>query len=65
MRDLLDLELNYVGGAGAHCSPSAPKEKKGNNGFGNGADENRAAPGGSGKTGAGKEGSFGDARGER
>ena len=38
---------------------------KGTNGFGNGADENRAAPGGSGKTGGGKEGSFGDERGER
>ena len=68
MRDLLDLELNYVSGAGECCSPcppSEPKLKKGNNGFGNGADANRAAPGGSGKTGGGKEGSFGDDRGER
>ena len=71
MRDLLDLELNYVSGAGECCSPCPPtcetptKTKKGNNGFGNGADANRAAPGGSGKTGAGKEGSFGDERGER
>ena len=66
MRDLLDLELNYVSGAGTSCSPTPPsKDKKGNNGFGNGADEDRAAPGGSGATGGGKEGSFGDDRGER
>ena len=34
-------------------------EKKGNNGFGNGADANLAAPGGSGATGGGKEDSVG------
>ena len=71
MRDLLDLELNYVSGAGSSCSPCPPspcestKQKKGNNGFGTGADADRAAPGNSGKTDGGKEGSFGDDRGER
>jgi hypothetical protein len=39
--------------------------KKGNNGFGNGADANLAAPGNSGSTGGGKEGSVGDDRGPR
>jgi hypothetical protein len=39
--------------------------KKGNNGFGNGADANLAAPGNSGSTGGGKEGSVGDDRGAR
>ena len=64
MRDLLEFELQAVTGAGS--SPCAPtKQKKGNNGFGNGADANRAAPGNSGKTGGGKAGSVGDERGER
>ncbi|MEO6152517.1 MAG: hypothetical protein ABIT09_06515 [Croceibacterium sp.] len=71
MRDLLDLELNYVSGAGECCSPCPPtcdepgKTKKGNNGFGNGADANLAAPGGSAPTGGGKDGSVGDYRGAR
>jgi hypothetical protein len=74
MRDLNLNELQFVTGAGSSpsqpsgcgCSPSAPtKSKNGNNGFGNGADANLAAPGGSGKTGGGKEGSVGDARGLR
>ena len=74
MRDLFQNELQFVSGAGCSptppsgcgCSPTPPsKQKKGNNGFGNGADANRAAPGGSGATGGGKEGSFGDTRGER
>lgn len=67
MRDLNQFEVQHVSGAG--CSPCPPSEpivtKKGNNGFGNGADANRAAPGNSGATGGGKEGSFGDERGER
>ena len=67
MRDLYQNELQYVSGAG--CSLCPPTEsvrtKKGNNGFGNGADDNRAAPGNSGETGGGKDGSFGDDRGER
>lgn len=66
MRDLYETELRYVSGAG--CSPCAPvkcKEKKGNNGFGNGADANLAAPGNSGSTGGGKAASVGDARGPR
>ncbi len=74
MRDLFETELHYVSGAGSSpsapsgcgCSPCPPtKARKGNNGFGNGADANRAAPGNSGSTGGGKEGSFGDHRGER
>jgi hypothetical protein len=74
MRDLFQNELQFVSGAGSSptppsgsgCSPTPPsKQKKGNNGFGNGADANLAAPGGSGKTGGGKEGSVGDARGPR
>ena len=72
MRDLFQNELQFVSGAGSSptppsghgCSPTPPS-KKGNNGFGNGADANLAAPGGSGKTGGGKEGSVGDARGPR
>jgi hypothetical protein len=73
MRDLNLNELSFVTGAGSSptrpsgygCSPAAPS-KKGNNGFGNGSDDpNLAAPGGSGKTGGGKEGSVGDARGPR
>ena len=74
MRDLFQNELQFVSGAGCSptppsgcgCSPTPPsKQKKGNNGFGNGADANPAAPGGSGKTGGGKEGSVGDDRGPR
>ncbi|MDP9413989.1 MAG: hypothetical protein M3Q08_07830 [Pseudomonadota bacterium] len=75
MRNLETNELQYVSGAGSSpsrpsgcgCSPCPPSSRgrKGNNGFGNGADANRAAPGNSGKTGGGKEGSFGDDRGER
>jgi hypothetical protein len=64
MRNLSDFEMEFVSGAGCGCSP-CPPAKKGNNGFGNGADANLAAPGGSGKTGGGKEGSVGDARGPR
>ena len=64
MRNLHEFELEFVSGAG--CSPTPPtREKKGNNGFGNGADANLAAPGNSGKTGGGKEGSVGDSRGPR
>ncbi len=74
MRDLFETELKYVSGAGSSptppsgcgCSPCPPtKMKKGNNGFGNGADANLAAPGNSGKTGGGKAGSVGDSRGPR
>ena len=78
MRDLFQNELKYVSGAGCApmppvddgcgCAPTPPskqKQRKGNNGFGNGADANRAAPGNSGKTGGGKEGSVGDERGPR
>lgn len=70
MRDLSQSELQHVSGAGCSpCPPSEPvygaKQKKGNNGFGNGADANTAAPGGSGATGGGKEGSVGDDRGPR
>jgi hypothetical protein len=75
MRDLNLNELQFVTGAGSSpsapsgcgCSPCPPTTttKKGNNGFGNGADANLAAPGGSGKTGGGKEGSVGDSRGPR
>jgi hypothetical protein len=74
MRDLFETEFKYVSGAGSSpsapsgcgCSPCPPTTtKKGNNGFGNGADANLAAPGGSGKTGGGKEGSVGDSRGAR
>ena len=71
MRELHAFELAQVSGAGSSptpptCDCSCPtKEKKGNNGFGNGADANLAAPGGSGKTGGGKEGSVGDDRGPR
>ena len=64
MRDLFQNELQFVSGAG--CSPTPPsKQKKGNNGFGNGADANLAAPGNSGSTGGGKAGSVGDSRGPR
>ena len=72
MRDLNLNEPQFVTGAGSSpsapsgcgCSPAAPT-KKGNNGFGNGADANLAAPGSSGATGGGKAGSVGDARGPR
>ena len=69
MRDLTQTEVQFVTGAGTGCSPAPPstpvKQKKGNNGFGNGADANTAAPGNSGSTGGGKEGSVGDSRGRR
>lgn len=67
MRDLHEFELKHVSGAGCSpCPPApAPRQRKGNNGFGNGADANREAPGNSGKTGGGKAGSVGDSRGER
>ena len=73
MRDLYANELQYVSGAGdSPTPPSEPcgcpttdKTKKGNNGFGNGADANLAAPGNSGSTGGGKAGSIGDDRGPR
>jgi hypothetical protein len=72
MRDLFETELRYVSGAGSSptppsgcgCSPTPPT-RKGNNGFGNGADANLAAPGNSGSTGGGKAGSVGDDRGPR
>jgi hypothetical protein len=66
MRELTTSELTHVSGAGG-CSCACPpaKRAKGNNGFGNGADDNLAAPGNSGKTGGGKEGSVGDHRGPR
>ena len=49
MRDLLDLELTYVAGAGTCCSPCPPSEDKtkNNNGYGNGA-ESGPPPGNSG-----------------
>jgi hypothetical protein len=76
MRDLHSFELGFVTGAGSSPTPPScdctcpeptptTRQRKGNNGFGNGADANLAAPGGSGKTGGGKEGSVGDARGAR
>ncbi|HEX8527770.1 hypothetical protein [Allosphingosinicella sp.] len=68
MRDLHEFELGFVSGAGSSPTPpSCPTERqrKGNNGFGNGADANTAAPGNSGKTGGGKEDSVGDHRGPR
>ena len=69
MRQLIQSELLHVsgaGGCGCYCPPKGKEKKaKGNNGFGNGADDNLAAPGNSGKTGGGKEGSVGDSRGPR
>jgi hypothetical protein len=65
MRELLDFELAAVTGAGCGPCPPTTKTKKGNNGFGNGADANIAAPGNSGSTGGGKENSVGDSRGPR
>ena len=70
MRNLHEFELSFVSGgcdspAGPCPSPTPTKTKKGNNGFGNGADANPAAPGNSGSTGGGKEGSVGDSRGPR
>ena len=57
MRELHAFELAQVSGAGSSptpptCDCSCPtKEKKGNNGFGNGSDDpNLAAPGNSGDT---------------
>lgn len=63
MRELIKSELGLVSGAGS--SPTPPtcepypttKARKGNNGFGNGADANTAAPGGSGTTPGDKDGS--------
>ena len=68
MRELLKYELSAVSGAGV--GDPVPHDNRdggkwGNNGFGNGADANTAAPGNSGQTGGGKEGSLGDARGPR
>lgn len=75
MRELHEFELEVVSGAGhspcaptppsCYCPPAPTKQRKGNNGFGNGADANTAAPGNSGSTGGGKAGSVGDARGPR
>ena len=74
MRELHQFELTSVsGGCDSPTPPSCgcptptqpTKGKQGNNGFGNGADSNLAAPGNSGSTGGGKEGSIGDARGAR
>ncbi|HEX8643808.1 MAG TPA: hypothetical protein VF702_07835 [Allosphingosinicella sp.] len=74
MRDLHAFELGFVSGAGSSPTPPScsctcpepePRQRKGNNGFGNGADANLAAPGNSGSTGGGKEGSVGDHRGAR
>ena len=67
MRALTPNELDFVSGAGGSCSCTSPPANgpKGNNGFGNGADANLAAPGNSGKTGGGKAGSVGDERGRR
>jgi hypothetical protein len=60
----LEGDLDAVVGGGSYCPPAPTK--KGNNGFGNGSDDpNLAAPGGSGKTGGGKEDSIGDDRGAR
>lgn len=66
MRELFETELTHVSGAGCSpCPPTTDRGRKGNNGFGNGADANLAAPGNSGSTGGGKEGSVGDSRGAR
>ena len=71
MRNLTPNELQFVSGAGCSpCPPTCPpatqdKTKKGNNGFGNGTDANLAAPGNSGTTVGGKDGSVGDDRGPR
>ncbi len=55
MRDLFEMELVHVSGAGSSpCPPSA--KQKGNNGFGNGGDD--PAPGRSGDTGADKAADF-------
>lgn len=51
MRDLYELELTHVSGAGASPCPPSGKQK-GNNGFGNGG--NDPAPGRSGRTGVDK-----------
>jgi hypothetical protein len=48
MRELLDLELNFVSGAGCSpCPPSSETRTKNNNGYGNGA-ESGPPPGNSG-----------------
>ena len=47
MRELLDLELAYVSGAGSSCSPAPPSKTKNNNGYGNGP-ESGPPPGNSG-----------------
>jgi hypothetical protein len=47
MRELLDLELQYVSGAGTSCSPTPPSKRKNNNGYGNGP-ESGPPPGNSG-----------------
>lgn len=47
MRDLDNLELDYVSGAGCGCSPTPPSKAKNNNGYGNGA-ESGPPPGNSG-----------------
>lgn len=45
MRDLNELELSYVSGAGDCCSPCPPSpvppkaKQKGNNGYGNGGSD--------------------------
>jgi hypothetical protein len=77
MRQLSNIELTFVSGGCGECKPTPPchpehpehpskcGDAKGNNGFGNGADANLAAPGNSGSTGGGKAGSVGDARGPR
>lgn len=51
MRELNELELSHVSGAGS-CQSPAPPRVKGNNGFGNGGGD--PAPGASGSTGADK-----------
>ena len=59
MRDLDWSELKYVSGAGSSPTPPScecpSKAKKGNNGFGNGADANLAAPGNSGSSPGNKD----------
>lgn len=70
MRELNRNELLAVSGGceieGECDAPILINRRKGNNGFGNGADDpNLAAPGNSGATGGGKDGSVGDDRGAR
>jgi len=62
MRELYDFEPAQVGGG---CSPTPcecpdtprGRRRKGNNGFGNGGDDNREAPGNSDDTPGDKDGS--------